>query len=53
MNAYYFGLRILQQLVETQDPRILDHAVNCQRPMLPVETRNAEVAKHNGGIPWC
>jgi hypothetical protein len=47
MNARHLGLWIAHQVVEPKRARALDHAVDCQRPSIPFEARNAEVAQHN------
>ena len=47
MNARYFGLWIVHQVLKPKRARAPDHAVDLQRPAIPLEARNAEMAKHN------
>ena len=46
MNARHFGLWIMHQVVEPRRARVPDHAVDRQRPSIPFEARDAEVAQH-------
>ena len=48
MEARQLHLGIPRQIVEAQRERAFDQAVDGQRPFLPIEARNAEMAQHDG-----
>jgi hypothetical protein len=48
MQACHQRLRIAIKVVESQRERTLDQAVDRQRPLLPIDTRNTEMTKDDG-----
>ena len=46
MHADHLGLWVAQHVVDPQGARIFDHTVDSYRPLIPIESRNAEVAQH-------
>jgi hypothetical protein len=48
MKACHQSLRVALKVIESERERTLDQAVDRQRPLLPIEARNAEVTKDDG-----